>query len=687
MDATCRKVLGLISEMNVRFVVPVYQRPYSWDEEQCLQLWDDVLSCGRHRDVPHFTGSIVTIQDGEPSEAGVAPLLLIDGQQRITTVTLMLIALARYADRHSAEELSFSRDEIVLSGYLTNHFRQGDDHYKLTMSKGDRAVYRQLIDSLEDPSAPAPTDDSARLLQNLGLFERRLEALKDVDSVWAGLKRLEVVSVSLTQGQDNPQLIFESMNSTGKDLSCADLVRNYVLMDAPMASQQDVYHAYWEPIEHILGAGTLEGNTYDAAFEDFIRCYLTSVWAPTSFARGDAYQAFKRYIQAKSYDRDGRIRDFSLRLKRYARHFAAITGGACEDTELSEQLRRIDALGVTAVRPLELTLLNERDQHVFGRADLLGMLATLESYLMRRSACELESSVLPSFFSSLIARLDAVRASEGDYVTAFYAMLVNEGDTPCRFPTDEEFSRALCTRDAFFWHDAPTLLARIDQGRERPAGDLAGYRPMHVMPPRALGSEAWRPALGEGPAARRAFDGSVNTLGNLTSACSAFDPQDGSLEQKQQLLAGEAGPALAISADVLAAKAWGPEEIAARSQALADEALEIWAYPTADEEACRLYRRRRDSSADVTFADLFQAGLVRAGDRLVSADPMYPGSATVTFDGQMMLEDGQMCYTPADAFEKLLVMDGAEPVRRNGWLCWRRGEGGPLLDELREVLL
>lgn len=203
MDASCRKVLGLISEMNVRFVVPVYQRPYSWGREQCVQLWNDILASGRHRDVPHFTGSIVTIQDGSLSEAGVAPLLLIDGQQRITTIMLILMALARYSVRHPEAHLDFSRDEIVMSGYLTNHFRRGDDHYKLTMSKGDRTTYQRLVDELENPEAvnPEPTtpeaaspDDvrtdagrneerghegtSRRILDNLDLFDHLIESAK-----------------------------------------------------------------------------------------------------------------------------------------------------------------------------------------------------------------------------------------------------------------------------------------------------------------------------------------------------------------------------------------------------------------------------------------------------------------------------------------------------------------------------
>ena len=156
-----------------------------------------------------------------------------------------------------------------MSGYLTNPFRSGDDHYKLTLSKGDRATFKAVIDHLEDPSRPAPEGPS-RILDNLALFERRLDALANVATVWEGLRRLEVVSVTMAQGRDNAQLIFESMNSTGKDLSAADLIRNFVLMAYPVEEQTSMYQTYWRPIEEILGA-----DAYGKTFDDFIPSYFT----------------------------------------------------------------------------------------------------------------------------------------------------------------------------------------------------------------------------------------------------------------------------------------------------------------------------------------------------------------------------------------------------------------------------
>ena len=681
MDANSRSILGLIAEMNTRFVVPVYQRPYSWGEQQCLQLWDDILACGRRRESFHFTGSIVTIQDGSISSQGVTPLLLIDGQQRITTITLLLIALARLAGTGRAG-LPFSREEIVDSGYLTNHFRTGDDHYKLTLSKGDHDTCRSLIDNLEDPARPV-VGGSERLLENLSFFEHRIAALDDVESVWTGLQRLEVVSISLSQGQDRPQAIFESMNSTGKDLSSADLIRNFVLMAYPVAEQYDMYQTYWRPIEEILGS-----DAYGGTFDDFIRSYFTVAYAPESMAKADVYQTFKRYVLFNGYHRNDRMKNLSLKIKRFASYYARVTTGEVEDEEVRAALRRLALLDMPVVNPLLLALFDAYDHKDLSHEEFLSMIATLESYLFRRAVCDCETSVLSSFVASLIARLEAVRGEGGNVAEALCAMLLNEAGTPRRFPTDAEFSRALQTRDCFGFSRAFYLLSRLEEAAGAVAMPKRGdWTVEHVMPVRALGNDAWAAVLGENP--ERTFEESINALGNLVLTREAYDLQDGSFEEKRARVSGSDGAsALPVSRVVAQAQTWGPEEIGARTQDLAAQALGLWEIPDLPEEKCRAYRPvgRAAVGEQATFADLFEAGLVEMDDVLASANPLYPGKATVTSRGKIMLANGEMFDDPTEAYERFLASLGASVTGLNGWMYWRRGEGGPLLDTLREGL-
>lgn len=682
MDANSRKVLGLISEMNVRFVVPVYQRPYSWGEEQCAQLWDDILSTGRKRAASHFTGSIVAIQDGSLSAEGVAPLLLIDGQQRITTISLLLVALARHAARVGNKGLAFSAEEILTSGYLTNRFRSGDDFYKLTLSKDDRAAYQALLDALETGAEPE-LDPLGRIAQNLAFFERRVAALDDVDLVWYGLQRLEVVSISLSQGTDDPQVIFESMNATGKDLTNADLVRNFVLMSYPMAEQQDLYRTYWQPIEQILATETIG---FDDAFDDFIRSYLTIVHAPTSMAKVDVYQAFKRYVLFHGFNENDRMKNLSLKLKRFARYYAAVTRGQLGDEQLAQAFGRIAQLNAPVVNPLLMSLYDGYEHHEFDRDQFLAMLNAIESFLFRRAVCDCATSVLAPYFSSLIARIDAVRSEEGDATQAFMAMLLNEEGTARRFPTDAEFAHALVSRDVHSLSSALYLLARLDEQLE-PTDTFLLEQYMwtleHVMPQRALTEDAWRTALGDEP--ERTFEECIHNLGNLTLTPHGFDLQEGSFEQKQTRIAESP---LALSSDILAATSWTPTQVHERAERLAATALEVWKMPQVAEGAGAAFRLSARASAThkVTFAELFSAGLVQMDDALVSVSPLHPGRATVTSTGKIMLANGEIFEDPTEAYDRFLTSVGSVSDGQSGWMYWRRGDGGPLLDDLRAEL-
>ena len=491
MHADTATIVGLVTPVNLRFVVPVYQRPYTWDIKQCAQLWDDVLSVGRaaqearmrsaygSREVPtyQFTGSIVWIQDGAVSPAGVESRLLIDGQQRITTLMLVFVALVRYAQRHpeKSKALVWSAQEILDDGYLTNKHRAGEDHYKLTLSKGDRAVFQALVDELEQAgapdgtSAPAPAVPS-HLLDNLAFFESELERVSDPNVVWLGLQHLQVASIALTEGQDNPQLVFESMNSTGKDLSVADLVRNFILMSAPVESQASLYRTFWRPIEEALGA-----DTGSALFDGFLHDWLTAIRAPQQFDVADIYGAFKRYVRTGGYDTHSGVVALINQLRRFVRYYAHITTGQPVPgrdpaAEVDEALAGLRALGEPRVYPMLLSFYDAYDQQDIDRDTFVRVLRVTESYVLRRLVCDCPGDDFALYLSGIIGRLDGVRAVGGDYATAYESYLLNAEGTALRFPTDDEFARAISLRDAADWDDESPI------GRALAAGEDACRR-------------------------------------------------------------------------------------------------------------------------------------------------------------------------------------------------------------------
>ena len=684
MQAHESLLLPLLSNQAGRFVVPVYQRRYSWDEEQCAQLWEDIVLTGRGNGTPHFTGSIVTISNDVFDLSGVNPVLIIDGQQRITTITLLLIALYRYSKGHPDENLSFSWGEIQDRGFLFDKYRSGDSHYELTLSEDDRDTLRSLVDNLVNPDVKILTD-SQRLLENLAFFEERLEAIDDPNVVWSGMQRLEVVYVALKQGADNPQLIFESMNSTGKQLSSADLIRNFILMGH--VNQDNLYKTYWHPIEELLGT-----STDDNVFDEFIRAYLTCVNAPTVVNKSEVYSSFKRHHEAGGYGRTAPVESLLKEMGRFAGYYAAINGGEYDDTESKRLLDRISRLDFSVATPLLMSFLDDYEGHAFSIDDLRVLLATTESYLFRRSICYGSSQGLNNFLPSLIARLNRVQEEGGNYVEAFQAMLMNETATARRFPRDDEFAIALRTRDCYHYRRALFMLGALENSfhpKDERDFSTGTYTIEHIMPQNALAHDEWRAMIGD--ISEEDFAALLHNIGNLTLTAYNSELSDGTFQEKKtRAIGGYGNEYMSISAELHEADSWTPASIKARAEHLIAIALSIWPAPKMDDATRKLYvqeRKAADQGKQITFKDLFNSGYVKAGDQLHSVGTTYPGIATVTDDGMIELKNGEVFASPSVAHIRLMQLHGSPRTSSNGWYTWRlNNESGPLLNDLRKQL-
>ncbi len=437
MDAGKKILLDLLTG-SLRFVVPVYQRRYSWGEAQCRQLWADIIAAGRRPDRTHFTGSVVWMQEGGISPDGVSRCLLIDGQQRLTSVTLLLIALAEYAHEHP-ENLRFSTDMIIDRGYLVDKYATGEGRCKLTLSGDDRDVLRGMCDhvlALDRPNHGNQAGTTSRLEANLDLFRSLVAAIDDVNTVWNGLQRLEVVSVTLDQGRDEPQLVFESMNSTGLDLETSDLVRNYMLMGCPIAEQNALYADYWLPMERVLGS-----LSFDAFLHDWM---VVTLKRPVSKNRY-MYSEFKRFAADSSLPRMERTRGLLENMLEYAGYYAAIKGIASAgsgDANVDRRLASIQTLDSTVTDPMLLYMFAAWKHERITRDGLRRMLADLESYLFRRMICSVSSNGLNKLVPSLIAKLES---AEDDPAETFAALLLTETAKATRMPTDKEFRQAHCS--------------------------------------------------------------------------------------------------------------------------------------------------------------------------------------------------------------------------------------------------
>lgn len=686
MNAHAQALVGLITSANLRFVIPVYQRPYSWDEEQCEQLWDDILYVGSRPQERHFTGSVVWVQDGTFSASGIQPMLLIDGQQRITTLTLVIAALANFSRKDPEATLHFSYNEIMQRGYLVDTFRQGEDRYKLTLTRGDKNTLESIVENLVDPDF-AINEESTKLIENFTFFSKRIEAMEDPNIVWDGIQRLDVVSISLDANQDNPQLIFESMNSTGKDLSSADLIRNFVLMGLPKEKQDALYLNHWRNIELTLGA-----DSYEDTFDEFLRNYLIVLYAPEPLVKRDIYHIFKRHVHDHGYNKDDRIVELLREMERFASYYARITRGTETSPERARVLANLRRLDVTVVNPLLLSLYDDYDQGAFDDESFLHMLNLIESYVFRRSICDVATNSLNKFLPSVIAKLNKVQDEGGDYVEALEAFLFLESGTARRFPDNAEFFNALTTRDAYHYRRSLYLLANLEN-MHHPKDPLnlwdGNFTIEHIMPQNALSAPGWADAV-EG-LEEETFSTLLNNLGNLTLSAYNSELSDGSFQDKKQRYVGGYGKDhLVISDAIRKADTWGEEQITDRAEELAREAEKRWGYLGIDPSTAEKYDQRKNKDVagrSAIFRNIFEAGLVPSGTVLVPKSDNCSITATVTDAGLLKLPNGDTFKSPSLAAIRAISLATGKSGARNGWRFWKIGADGPLLDELRSQYL
>ncbi|MBB6097904.1 uncharacterized protein with ParB-like and HNH nuclease domain/predicted transport protein [Deinobacterium chartae] len=584
-----------------QFLVPIYQRKYSWQRAQCEQYWNDLLMAGRSERVQsHFLGAVVYIGHGVYSASDVSQLLVIDGQQRLTTTTLLMIALARALDagreiflETGANDGTITTMRVTASrireNYLVNRHEEGSDSYhKLLLTSTDRDALRRLVDGA--PLADAP---STRLLENLAFFEERLRTPDlDLRDVYKGLQKLVIVDVALEQGHDNPQLIFESMNSTGLDLSQADLIRNYVLMGLEPKEQTRLYRTYWSRMEALLSAPERQPDDFDR----FVRDYLSLRGSSSVPARlKDVYAAFKKHVQTQpGLATADLVSDLHTAAVRYAalldpqRHEA--------DPEVRRALLDLHALELDVWYPFGLHAYGAWQGGHLDKPEFLQVLRLLESYLFRRWVSGLGTQGLNKFFPALPAQLD-----ESAYLDSFRDVLYAQRSY-LRFPHDEEFKRGLTTRSIYTpRHLCRYTLRKLENDGHKEPVNPANYTIEHILPQNEDLSEAWREMLG--PDWRDVQDRYLHTLGNLTLTGYNSELSDRPFLEKRDMPGGFKDSHLRLNHELAGLDGWDAERIEARANRLAEQATRVWPMVQPTPELLARVQARREERSERTVED------------------------------------------------------------------------------------
>ena len=499
MKASEAKLLDFLKKSS-QFVIPIYQRTYSWTERECRQLWDDVIRTGTNDAVSaHFIGSIVYVEKGIYQVTGHSPLLVIDGQQRLTTVTLLVAALARALDKMNSEhldDLGFSPRKLR-NYYLLNPEEKGERHYKLILSQTDKDTLTAFVEG-----SNLPAEFSKRVAENFAFFETWISACNgDVTALCKGLAKLVVVDIALDRSQDNPQLIFESMNSTGRELTQADLIRNFILMGLDPDHQTKLYTDHWRPMEIEFGQ-----EAYGIHFDAFMRHYLTLKTGAIPRI-GEVYEAFKAYSRDTDVATRG-VDALVADVHAFARHYCAMALAKETEPALAEAFGDLRELKVDTIYPFLLELYHDYRAGTISRPDFVVAVRLVEAYIFRRAVCMIPTNSLNKTFSTISKSLKKDRYLES--IQAYLLLLRSYR----RFPNDEEFLRDLQSRDLYNFLIRSHLFRRLENFGHKEYVPVNEYTIEHIMPQNENLSPTWQADLG--PEWMRVHETYLHTLGNLT---------------------------------------------------------------------------------------------------------------------------------------------------------------------------
>ena len=439
-----------------QFRIPVNQRRYAWTRRHCRQLWDDILDAGERQDVrEHFLGPIMYVAAVDPLNAHWAPFMVYDGQQRLTTITLILKTLSRHLEDETAPD-GFGPDQIG-SEYLVNPFGKGDQHYRLVLKAGDAETLLALVHD-----RPLPAEPSARITDALAFFETRIKQLgPDVSPLCAGLRKLRIVAFQLKEGEDNPHRIFETMNTCGRDLTCADMIGNFILMPLDRDRQERLYADHLRPIERGFER---HGEEH---FDVFIRDFLTLRTGEVP-KQGEEYAAFKTHARSRRVE-DAGPEALSADLRSCADHYRAMVLGEEPDAELALAFAELARLDMKPVWPFLLHLYGDYAGKRLSRHDLLTLTRLVTAYVMRRAVCGFRPAAPPQVFATASRSLDPERYVES--VRAYFLCLP-EGSA---FPSDEAFRAKLVSRNMYRFRHRVALLERLENDGRKERVPLSPY--------------------------------------------------------------------------------------------------------------------------------------------------------------------------------------------------------------------
>jgi uncharacterized protein with ParB-like and HNH nuclease domain/predicted transport protein len=553
MHAQAKKLIDIISSQT-QFLIPIYQRTYSWTEKECKCLWDDILRAGRSAHIPsHFIGSVVYVLDDSKGLGSIHQAVVIDGQQRITTILLMLKAIAQQIGDKSFGEYS---SDMIRDLYLSNKYAQSGYRSKLVLTQSDKETFEAIIED-----KPLPSVVSSSITSMYQYISHLVTTLIDPTEFFHGLLKLRLVDISLGT-QDNPQLIFESLNSTGKPLGQADLIRNFLLMGLPIELQDELYTGYWRKLEQLFT------DSRQKDFDVFMRHYLLfNTKQPLKI--GNIYARFKNHVFAINDGSADIHHKIVSDIYRFATYYCNMSYGLESVKMLREAFDDLVSLRVETAFPLLLEMYQDYKDGLITSDEFVELVRLIESYVYRRYACDLPTNSLDKTFLTFTKSL-----RKNDYVQSFKKILASF-DSYRRFPADSEFVEKIQTKELYSGNQIARCkygLSKLERYGWKEHVNLDNLTIEHVMP-QTLDTQ-WKTYLGE--RYEDIYRTWLNRLGNLTLSGYNSEYQNYSFLTKRDMEGGYKESAVHLNQSLAKEDKWTEATMKERGEILARKALQVW---------------------------------------------------------------------------------------------------------------
>jgi uncharacterized protein with ParB-like and HNH nuclease domain len=562
MKAAETRVDRFLASNETAFAIPVYQRNYDWTRVQCQQLFADIIAVGKDdTQSAHFIGSIVYVHDDVYTATGLTELTIIDGQQRLTTLTLIFIAIYRFYLSQGQQSLATQ----IYKTYLINEFSSEPEKLKLKPTDNNKAALAQIL----DPDEARKIDGYSKLIENFQFFQNQINQ-NNVDIVMRGIRKLIFVDIALDRQKDNPQRIFESLNSTGLELSQADLIRNYILMGLPRKEQEETFKNFWEIIESNARNVTLN----ESRVSDFIRDFLTLKQKEIP-NKGAVYEKFKeRYPTPSSQELLKALEE----LRSLSAVYRKLLNPAIENRpHIRQELLWIKTLEINVAYPFLMPVYQDFEKGDISQEVFLSILQLIQSFVWRRFIVGLPTNALNKIFMVLYDRIDRT-----DYLASIQRYLLLRTGSQ-RFPRDSEIEMILKDKDIYSIKSRSRtyFYERLENHKNNEYISLndSTLTVEHIFPQNPDSSWTSNP---DKEALQEIY---LNTIGNLTLSGNNGKLGNKSFIEKRDMNdeKGEQGyrfSRLWLNRDLKELDEWGVDQVKARADRITKRFLEVWPLPS-----------------------------------------------------------------------------------------------------------